>query len=174
MLADGFEEIEALTVVDILRRAEIKVNIVAAREVEKVTGAHGIKVIPDITISQMEIGDALVLPGGMPGVTNLMDNPAVAAQILLHKERRKYIAAICAAPSILGEMGLLEGKNATCFPGFEEKLKGAKIGIDSVIVDDIFVTSRGAGTSADFAFVLVALIKNEGMANELRKTMLYE
>lgn len=174
LLADGFEEIEALTVVDILRRAGIEVKMASADETMIVEGAHGIAVKADCAVSDAEVSDVLFLPGGMPGVTNLEKNPKVIALIEQYeKDENAYIAAICAAPKILGEMGLLNEKHATCYPGFESCLKGASVLEDAVVQEDRIITSRGAGTAAELAFHLVTLLKDEQTAEKLRSGMIY-
>lgn len=172
LLADGFEEIEALTVVDILRRAEIPVQTVSVSENTLVTGGHGIFVTADITMQEMQQGELLFLPGGMPGVTNLEKEPAVI-DLIQNYAASKCVAAICAAPKILGQMGLLNGKKAVCYPGFETYLKGAQILDVPVVQDGNIWTSRGAGTAAELAFALVTYLKNEESAARLRTGMIY-
>lgn len=174
LLAEGFEEIEALTVVDVLRRAEISVKTVSASGDEMVRGGHGIAVKTDISIDEVEISDLLFLPGGMPGVTNLENEPKVKDIINRYIHEGKMVAAICAAPSILGKMGILNGKKATCYPGFENFLEGADVLTEAVVKDGNVITSRGAGTAADLAFELVKLFKGEALADKLRTGMIYE
>lgn len=175
MLADGFEEIEALAFVDILKRADVDVLTVSADNSETVTGSHGITVVPDIKLKDVcEIGEGVVLPGGLPGTYNLRDNPQVIKILDEHNKAKKYIAAICAAPSVLGKFGFLENKKATCYPSFEEELSGAIYSPDRVVVDDNVITSRGAGTAHDFAFKFVELLKGESEANKIRSSMLYD
>ena len=175
MLAEGFEEIEALAFVDILRRANIDVQTVAANNSETVTGSHGITVVADIKIENIcEMGDGIVLPGGLPGTYNLKDNDQVVKMLNDHNKAGKYIAAICAAPSILGKYGFLENKKATCYPSFEEELGGAIYSSDRVVTDGNIITSRGAGTAHDFAFKFVELLKGESEANKIRSSMLYD
>lgn len=175
MLADGFEEIEALAFVDILKRANIDVLTVSADNSETVTGSHGITVVPDIKLKNVcEIGEGVVLPGGLPGTYNLRDNPEVIKILDEHHKAKKYIAAICAAPSVLGKHGFLKGKKATCYPSFEEELCGAIYSPDRVVVDDNVITSRGAGTAHDFAFKFVELLKGESESMKIRSSMLYD
>lgn len=174
LLANGFEEVEALTVVDILRRAEIDVQTVSIYDSKTVTGGHGILVTADITLSEMKEGDMVFLPGGMPGVTNLEADKTVIQILKDYEKSGKYIAAICAAPSILGHLGILKGKKAACYPGFEKDLIGAEVVFDKVVQDRKVITSRGAGTAAELAFSIVSLYKNKELANSLRSGMIYE
>lgn len=174
MLADGFEEIEALTVADILVRAGIDMQTVSVYNNDIVTGAHGIKVVPDMNLCDIDNNyEMIVLPGGMPGTLNLQKNHDLEEMILDAYDKNKYIGAICAAPMILGELGLLKERKATCYPSFENHLHGAKCSLDSVCVDGNIITSRGAGTAHDFAFEMVKLLKNSELAEELRSGMIY-
>lgn len=173
-LADGFEEIEALTPVDVLRRAKVEVLTVGVTG-KTVVGSHGIKVEADIEVKDLprkaEGIEMVVLPGGMPGAKNLDESPEVEASIKLALEADAYVAAICAAPMILGKRGYLEGRDATCYPGFEEYLKGAKYYEASVVVDGNFVTSDGMGSALDFALQLAALLKGDDAADALAKSI---
>ena len=175
MLADGFEEIEALAVVDILRRGEVEVKTVSVYEQDKVNGAHGIAVVPDIAFSQIEKdAEMIVLPGGIPGTPNLQAHAALAELIRDENAKGTYIAAICAAPMILGEMNFLQGKTATCYPSFEKHLKGAICSTDKVCMAGNVITSRGAGTAHEFAFALLSLLKGKVKSDEIRRAMLYD
>jgi len=173
MLADGFEEIEALTVVDVLRRADIKTNTVSIGTDRTVTGAHKIPVIADLLISEadFEAAGMIVLPGGMPGSVNLFKNAVLAKAIDSMVSRRKWIAAICAAPFILGKRGYLKGKEAICYPGFEKDLAGAVIRDKKVVISDKFITSKGPGTALDFALAIVSVLRDEKTADTLRAGM---
>lgn len=173
-LADGFEEIEAITPIDILRRANIDVTTVSITDNLTVKGAHGICVIADKTMSQINPQDmeALILPGGM-GHELLDASNEVHALINHALSNDLYIAAICAAPSILGKKMLLDGKNATCFPGFEQFLYGANVKEDKVVTDGKIITAKGAGAAAEFGFEICSLLKDSETANALRKTMQY-
>lgn len=158
-LANGFEEIEALTVIDVLRRAEKQVVTVGIGD-NIIRGAHGITVVTDTEDKFIELDETLemiFLPGGMPGTLNLEKSPVVQKCIDHCIANDLYIAAICAAPSILGHRGLLEGKKACCYKGFEQELKGAEVTTDPVIVDGKIVTSRGAGTAMDLALKLTEI-----------------
>ncbi len=174
-LAEGFEEIEALSVVDILRRAEIEVKTVSVNEGREVTGSHGITVLADITNPEAKCGiaEAVVLPGGIPGTPNLQKDDKVKEIVMDCYENGKYVCAICAAPSVLGYYGILKGKKATCYPGFEEKLTGAEAVEDAVCICDNVITSRGAGTAAQFAFAIAGILKNPETAETLRRGMIY-
>lgn len=168
-LADGFEEIEAITPIDLLRRAELDVVTVGIGD-QGVTGAHGISILADITHHQVELSkdiEMIVLPGGMPGTLNLEKNPVVQKAIDYAMENNIYIGAICAAPSILGKKGLLDGKNATCFPGFEFQLKGANISSSPVVVDGNIITAKGAGVAVDFSIKLVEILSGDKSAKKL-------
>lgn len=174
LLATGFEEIEALTVIDILRRAEIEVKTVSVTGEKTVVGGHNIPVVADVLIDAACVSDMLFLPGGMPGVTNLEENSKVKELILKYKNENKYLSAICAAPSIYGKMGLLGGKKATCYPGFEKYLEGAILSSDKVVRDENFITSKGAGTAADLAFYIIELLKDKETALKIKNGMIYE
>ena len=137
-LAEGLEEIEGLTVVDVLRRAGIEVTTISISEKKEVTGSHNITILPDALFSEADWSglDGVILPGGMPGTTNLMEHEGVRKVIQEFADQKKLVAAICAAPSVLGQAGLLRGKRATCYPGFEEQLVGVEAGADQ----DVTVT----------------------------------
>lgn len=182
-LADGFEEIEALATVDILRRANLDVKTVCissdtkSNESKVVAGANGINVIADLDESNfIEIFkenklDGVILPGGMPGTTNLKKSNLVLNAIKYCNENKKLIAAICAAPMILGEMGLLKGKEAVCYPGFENSLCGAKISRDSVCVEDNIITAKGPGVALEFGIKIVEFILGKEKANMIKLSM---
>ena len=170
-LAQGFEEIEALATVDILRRAEIDIKTVSIDGNLEVKGAHGIKVFADIMFNEMKgEPEMLILPGGMPGTVNLGKYEPLCDML---KNAKCPIAAICAAPSVFGELGLLKGKKATCYPGFEDKLYGAEISDLPVVISDNVITSRGAGTAHLFGFEIVSVLKNAELAESLKKSMMY-
>lgn len=167
-LANGFEEIEALATVDILRRANVEVVTVGVGSKMPV-GAHGIAVCADITEEELDLAviDGVVLPGGMPGTTNLEASAVVQSAISYAVERDMLLAAICAAPSILGHGGYLCGKHATCYPGFESELQDAILG-NGVVVDGNIITASGAGVAVDFALALVRCLVSTEAADAIR------
>ena len=168
-LANGFEEIEALTPVDLLRRAGIEVKTIAVAE-QLVLGAHNIPVLADGTRFDVELNDgleAVILPGGMPGTKNLERNETVQKALAYMNAKGRLICAICAAPSILGHAGLLQGKKATCFPGFETELDGADVLDIPAIRDGNIITSRGAGTAIEFSREIIAYLKDEETADSI-------
>ncbi len=173
LLADGFEEVEALTPIDLLRRANLDVDLIGI-ENETVTGAHGIRVNADTVASRADISiyDSVILPGGMPGTLNL-DKASFTDKLLksvISKGGR--IAAICAAPLILGKRGLLEGKEAICYPGFEDELLGARISKKSVVTDGLITTAKGMGVALEFAKELVKLFCGEDTKNKLSEAIM--
>lgn len=171
-LAEGFEEIEALAPVDILRRAGVDVKTVSVTGEKEVTGSHGITVTADILFDEIsDKAEMLILPGGMPGTLNLQAFEPLCDMLT---SAECYIAAICAAPSVFGGLGLLKGKKAICYPGFEEKLEGAEIVDSPVVISDNVITSKGAGTAHLFGFELLSLLKSEKEAETLRRSMMYE
>ena len=172
--ADGFEEVEGLTAVDLLRRAGVSVTMVSIMGRTKITGARNISVNTDILIEDIkEEADMLVLPGGMPGTNYLRDHEGLAELLKKQYEAGKWVAAICAAPSVFGELGILNGKEAVCYPGFEERLTGATIGEGTVAVTDHVITSRGMGTAIDFAAALIARLQDEKKAEEIKASIIY-
>lgn len=157
ILADGFEEIEAVAVIDVLRRAEIKV-VAAGIKDGPITSARGLRVIPDASLDTVKAldFDMLVLPGGMPGTDNLAKDELVKKMVLEMSEGGRYLAAICAAPYVLSEAGILSDKKVTSHPGFQQKLKAAGVSAsERVVVDNKIITSQGAGTAVEFALQLV-------------------
>ncbi len=171
-LADGFEEIEALTPVDLLRRAGIDVVTVSINSSAVVTGAHGIKVTADILLPQADTSstDMLIAPGGMPGAKHLADNMTVRAAFASQASKGGYIAAICAAPAVLlASAGILNGKNATCYPGFEEALTagGANHVAGRVVKDGNVITSNGPSSATLFALELIKCIAGTEKADEV-------
>ncbi len=174
-LADGFEEIEAITAIDVLRRAGLTVKTVAVGTAGKmVAGAHGVAVEADLLESQANCGtaDAIVLPGGMPGTLNLERSPVVQSAIDSCMAQGKLVAAICAAPSILGHKGCLQGKQAVCYPGFEEALAGAAVVPDRLVVKDgTVITGKGPGAAIDFALALVETLCGGAAAKKVGMDM---
>lgn len=173
-LIDGFEEIEAFTTVDILRRADISVTTVGVFGNE-LCGAHNIIAKADKTFEEIDFSDseALILPGGM-GSLNFLKHDELCRTLFEHAEAGTIVAAICAAPSVLGDLGILNGYRATCYPGFEDRLMGAEWGSEPVCVDQNRVTARGPGVSDRFAFQLVSMLKKDANIGGMRETMQYE
>ena len=173
--ADGFEEIEAVTVYDILKRAEIEVLAVGVGGLE-IEGTHGLKITTDVEISDVDTEniDVAVLPGGMPGTKNLEGSVKLITLLKNLDLKGKRIGAICAAPSILGKLGMLEDREAICYPGFEKYLKGAMISRKSAVTDGNITTSKGPGTAIGFALELVRLLKGEKTAKVLASGLQYK
>ncbi len=174
-LAQGLEEIEGLTVVDLLRRAGVEVVTVSISGEKEVTGSHNITVLADALFEDVDFAglDGVVLPGGMPGTTNLMEHGGVNEVIRDFGGKQKLVAAICAAPSVLGQAGLLKGRRAACYPGFEEKLTGADVSTDEVVRDGHIVTSRGMGTAIPFGLALTAYFLGQEKADALGRSIIY-
>lgn len=175
-LAEGFEEIEGLTVVDLLRRAKLEITMVSMTGEAAVTGAHGIRVSADAVFEEVNFADAqmYVLPGGMPGTLNLGNHEGLVDLLKKANAENKKIAAICAAPSVLGTNGILEGKRAACYPGFEEKLTGAQVSLDPVMVDGNIITSRGMGTAIAFSLEIIAGFLGEEEAKRIAESIIYK
>lgn len=175
-LAEGFEEIEAITPIDVLRRAEIDVTTVSITDKKEVSGAHNITMLADTVFAQANFSDAdlLVLPGGLPGSTNLNEHKALKELLIDFAKKGKLIGAICAAPLVLGGLGLLKGKTATCYPGVEEKLTGANTTGSPLEVDGNMVTAKGVGAAMKFALQLVTMLKSTDEANQLAKALVVE
>lgn len=171
--AKGFEEIEALTVVDYLRRAEMEVFTVGIGG-KIITGSHNIPVFCDLDESEVAVSDdieAIVLPGGMPGTLNLEANKTVNEFIDFCSKNDKYICAICAAPSILGHKGLLNGRKACCFPGFEDELEGAEVSSDFVSTDGKYITAKGMGAAIEFSREIVSRLLNKHTADRIKASL---
>ncbi|NLM50792.1 MAG: DJ-1/PfpI family protein [Clostridiaceae bacterium] len=174
-LAEGFEEIEAITFVDVLRRANVDVKTVGVTGKE-VTGSHGIKLTADILIDEVNRDDLqmIYLPGGMPGAKNLSENEKVSDIIKYAHENKKYIAAICAAPFILGKSGLLKGVSATCYPGFEKDLIGANITKSDYVFDQNILTGKGPGVALEFSLFAASLFIGKAAANRISGAMQFK
>ncbi len=174
-LADGFEEIEALTVVDLLRRADRELKTVSVTGERLVRGTHDIYVAADGLFDDFDYSSAemLILPGGMPGTANLMKHKGLAQALTAQNEAKRRVAAICAAPIVLGKYGILKAKKATCYPGCEEKLTGATIVNETVVTDENITTSRGPATAMPFALELIKLLKDEKTAKTISNDTLY-
>lgn len=174
-LAEGFEEIEALTVVDILRRAGIEAVTVSVTGNKTVTGSHKIPVIADKLFEEVDFreADMLVLPGGMPGTLNLEAHKGLMENVDEFYAQNKWNAAICAAPSIFGHKGMLKGKKACCFPEFESHLEGAEVSKDEVCVAEKVITSRGMGTAIPFGLAICEQLIDKETAETLAKKIIY-
>jgi len=175
-LAEGMEEIEALTVVDICRRAQIDTKTVSITGDLMVISSHGIAVKADMMLSEVAFDevDMIVLPGGMPGTLNLEACEPLMKKVEEFDAKGKYIAAICAAPSIFGHKGILETRNACCYPSFEDHLTGATVSKKPVEVSDHIITSRGMGTAIDFALQIVACVKGQQCADSIKEAIIYK
>lgn len=174
-LAEGFEEIEALTAIDVLRRAGIPVKTISLTSALQVTGAHGVTVTADLLFDNTLFSDPLwlILPGGMPGAMNLYEFTPLHG-LLKNQLASTHgrIAAICAAPIVLGQLGILEGKKATCYPGFESYLKGAELVNAPVVVEDKFVLANGPSSALHWALTIVSETKGVEVATEIANGML--
>ncbi|MCQ2521091.1 MAG: DJ-1/PfpI family protein [Lachnospiraceae bacterium] len=170
MLADGFEECEGLIVVDLLRRAGVDCITMSIKDSKEITSSHKVTLFADEALDEelLKTGDMIVLPGGMPGTLNLEASDAVQAAVRDYVAKDKYIAAICAAPTVFGHMGLLQGKKACCYGGMEEGLVGAEVTYDKVTIDGKIITSRGLGTALDFGYALIGILNSEAQAMEIK------
>ncbi len=175
-LAEGFEEIEALTPVDVLRRAGLSVQTVSVMDEQVVAGAHGVPVLADEMFAEINPEDAemILLPGGLPGATNLDAHEGLSRMILDFAAAEKPLAAICAAPLVLGNRGLLQGKKATCYPGFETYLQGAEYTAALVEKDGNIITGKGPGAAMEFAFAIVEKYCGIDKVNELKQGMMIQ
>ena len=175
-LATGFEEIEALTTLDILRRCGLEVKTVSVTGTRLILGAHGIPVMSDCLFRRKDMDDcsAVILPGGMPGAKNLMVCDSLNRALVAHHAKGGLIAAICAAPMIIGDLDLLQGKNATCYPGFESYLKGALCKSDLVVEDDNIITGKGPGAAVEFAFAIARHFVSDSLIKRLKFEMILE
>lgn len=171
-LAEGFEEIEALAVVDILRRAQLAVQTVGVGG-RQITGSHNITVLADTTEDEInpDETETVILPGGMPGTANLEKSAVVKRAVQAAMQKENTVGAICAAPSILGKMGYLAGRAYTCYPGYEQGIEGADYTGKSVVTDGNMITAKGAGRAVDFALALVAKLAGEKKADEIRRSI---
>lgn len=170
-LAEGFEEVEALAVVDVLRRAKIETKMISVSDKYEVESSHNVVVKADLLIKDADFdrADMIFLPGGIPGTPNLAANSLLMEKILDFNRQGKKLAAICAAPSIYGELGILEGKTASCFPGYEDKLKGAVYQREKFITDGNITTGRGMGSAVELGLELVRILKDEATAEDIKK-----
>ena len=173
-LAPGFEECEALMTVDLLRRAQLDTTMYSIHNTDEVTGSHNITVKADKKLNELnELFDCVILPGGMPGTKYLMESKEVNALVVEHFKQNRLVAAICAAPSVLGELQLLQGKKATCFPGFEHQLHGAEVLNQKAVVDGNIITAKGLGAAVEFAHAIISYLINSKTADQVVKTIQY-
>jgi 4-methyl-5(b-hydroxyethyl)-thiazole monophosphate biosynthesis len=184
LLADGFEEVEALTTADILIRAGVDVKLVkipsstgTGHECKAARGTHDIKIKPDLTLNldinadDLLDGDCIILPGGMPGTKNLAASTDCIKLIKAYNDAGKIVAAICAAPSVLGLNGLLKGKKATCFPGFEDKLTGASVCSDGAVIDGNIVTGKSMGSAVSFGLAVTEALLGRNAARSVESSI---
>jgi len=173
-LATGFEEIEAISIIDVLRRADISTTVVAVTGERMVKGAHGIAVQADVLFENQDFsqGTMLVMPGGMPGTNNLDAYKPLIALISDYYKKSKYLAAICAAPLILGKMRLLRNEEAICYPGYEEFLEDAVLSKQKVVRSGKIITGKGAGCAIEFALKIVEILKGKELADKLAVAMI--
>lgn len=172
-MANGSEEIEALAVVDILRRGGIEVTTVSINSNDFIEGAHGVTIKCDTTVESADFSDAdmILLPGGMPGATNLLQHEGVRKALTEQVEKDKKVGAICAAPMVLGDLGILEGKHATCYPGFESYLKGAEYTHELYTIDGNVITGEGPAAAFPYAYAILGMLGIN--AEELKEGMMY-
>lgn len=175
-LADGFEEIEAITPIDILRRGGLSVKTVSVMTTKTVVGAHGVPVIADTLFTDIDEAniEMIVLPGGLPGATNLDEHKGLGELVTRFAKAERPVAAICAAPLVLGKRGLLEGRKATCYPGFEEYLTGATCTGAMVEQSGNFILGKGPGAATAFAFAILARYADAEVVNGLKDGMLWQ
>ncbi len=176
MVANGYEEVEMLTVVDLLRRAGMTCDIISVSGEKELTSSHKVTVIADLLYEEADFDsyDALAIPGGMPGTTNLGAHAGVCEQLKKAYADGRMIAAICAAPTVFGKLGLLEGKKAICYPGMEDQLTGAEVTYEPAVRDGNIITSRGMGTAIDFGLAIIAYYEGEEAAAALAEKIVYE
>jgi len=174
--ADGFEEIEAITPVDVLRRGGCDVTMVSVTGNKLVKGAHGVTFTTDKLFEEVNYNDVdmIMLPGGMPGAKNLDNHAGLKGKILEMNQKGKWVTAICAAPLVLGHLGILKGKKATCYPGFESDLIGANSTGNSVEIDGNIITGKGPGIATKFALTLLEILEGKQKADEVKKAMMVE
>ena len=174
-LAEGFEEIEGLTVVDLCRRAGIQTDMVSITEEKTVLGSHGIPVVADITFDEVDFDalDMIVLPGGLKGTQNLEACEALMEQVEKFHQAGRYLSAICAAPSIFGHKGYLKGREACSYPTFETHLDGAIIKHEPAVTCDHFITGRGMGCAIDFALAIISRLEGKEVADKIAAQVVY-
>ena len=174
VLADGFEETEAITFIDLLRRAEIKVTILGLSSLD-VTGSHGITLKADALLESFSGSfDGIILPGGQPGTTNLAQSGTVLRMVRDAHANGLLCAAICAAPGVLGKSGILRDRLATCYPGSEKNLEGAVLSTQNVVEDGNIITSRGVGTAIEFSLRLISYLSGSEISEKVKKAILFQ
>lgn len=176
LFAEGFETVEALMVVDILRRGGVEVTMASITEEDYVTSSHGVRVEMDAVLGEVDVMeyDVILLPGGMPGTLHLGESEAVKKAVLAMNDAGKIVAAICAAPGVLGKHGLLKGKKACSYPDHEVNLLGAEVSREPVVIDGNIVTSRGLGTAMEFALKLLELLDSREKADQIKQAIVYQ
>ncbi len=174
-LAPGYEEVEMLTVVDLLRRGNIAIDMVSITDTLAVTGSHSVTIQADVLLKDADFDSAqmIILPGGIPGTPNLLACKPLTDKIQEFAAQKKWLSAICAAPTIYDELGLYHGSKATCYPGFADKLKDAVYVKKPVVVDGIFTTSRGAGTTIEFAASIIERFSRKETADTVLQKIIY-
>lgn len=175
-LAPGYEEVEMLTVVDLLRRSHISIDMVSITDSLEVTSSHNVTIKADKLFQDADFDEAdmIILPGGIPGTPNLLAYQPLTDKIKEFASQKKWLSAVCAAPTIYDELKLFEGRKATCYPTFAEKLTDAVYVKQPVVVDDIFITSRGAGTTIEFAAAIVERFAGKDIAKEVLEAIIYQ
>ena len=174
-MADGCEEVEALSVVDLVRRAKIEMDMVSVNGKDSIQSSHNVVICVDKKAEEVDVNayDGVVLPGGMPGTNHLKESAFVGETVKKFYEEGKLVAAICAAPTVLGHVGILQGKKATCYPGMEDGLTGAEKLTDPVVVDQNIITSRGLGTAIPFGLEIVSYLTDEDTAKALAEKIVF-
>ena len=174
-IANGTEEVEALTVVDVLRRAGVDIKTVSINDTEEVVMSHGVKMTCDLAFADADVSDAdmLLLPGGLPGTYNLNDHEGLKEAVLKHAKAGKKYGAICAAPIILGGLGLLEGKKATCYPGCEDQMTGAIYTADVFTIDGNVITGCGPAATLPYSYAILEMLGEKDKADALREGMMF-
>lgn len=174
-IADGSEEIEALTVVDVLRRAGVEIKTVSITGSKTAVLSHGVKIECDLAIEEADLSDAdmLLLPGGLPGATNLNDHEGVRTAMLQQYQSGRKVGAICAAPLVLGGLGILQGKKATCYPGFEDQMTGAEYTADIYTVDGNVITGCGPAATLPYSYAILEMLGYTDEASALREGMMF-
>lgn len=173
--ADGFEDIEGLTVVDLMRRAGIDIQTVSIKETREIRTSHGINILTDCTFSECDFSDAdmLVIPGGMPGTKYLEEYKPLTGLLTSFYQKGGKVAAICAAPGVFERLGFLKGRNATSYPSVMEQLTSARTSLEPVVVDGNVTTSRGLGTAIDFSLSLIRQLEGRAKAEEIAESVVY-